>query len=190
MRKITFDIETTNTFSEVGSNNPADLEIALVAIHDSDSGEYSSYLKEDLPRLWPIIERADILIGYNSDHFDIPLLNVLYPGDLTQIRSNDIFREIRAVLGRRLKLDSVAEGTLGKKKIGHGLQSIEWWHRGEIEKVRKYCIEDVRITKELYDYARTHQNLKYMDHGKVVSIPLDTSSWEEATHSSVNQTLF
>ena len=58
-------------------------ELTVVAIHDSETGEYSHYFREDLPKLWPILERADMLIGFNSDTFDIPLLNRYYPGDLS-----------------------------------------------------------------------------------------------------------
>ena len=75
MRKIVFDIETSNLFFDVGTNDPASLELAVVCIYDYERDVYESYLLEDLPKLWPIIEKADMLIGYNSDHFDIPLLN-------------------------------------------------------------------------------------------------------------------
>src|SRR3989344_8631018 len=99
MRKIVFDIETKNFFNDVGKNDPSLLDIALVAIHDSLTDSYSSYLEEDLIKLWPIIEHSDMLIGFNSDHFDIPLLNKYYPGDLTKIKSLDILREIRNSYG-------------------------------------------------------------------------------------------
>src|ERR1700690_2818597 len=112
MRIITFDIETANWLSDTGSNDPADLTIAIVCIHDSQTDSYSSYLESELPQLWPILERTDFLVGFNSDHFDIPLLNKYYPGDLTRIKSIDLMKETHAAMGRRLKLDAVAEGTL------------------------------------------------------------------------------
>ena len=68
MRKITFDIETTNFFTDTGSNDPASLTIACVCIHDSETDTYASYFEEELPKLWPVLEKADMLIGYNSDH--------------------------------------------------------------------------------------------------------------------------
>ena len=71
MRKIVFDIETSNIFSEVGSTNAADLDLALLVIHDSDTDMYSTYTQENLNELWPVIEKADVLIGFNSNHFDI-----------------------------------------------------------------------------------------------------------------------
>src|SRR3989344_1706676 len=138
MRKVVFDIETKNIFQDVGKNDPSLLDLSLIGIHDSKTDEYSSYLEEDLPKLWPIIEQADLLIGYNCDHFDIPLLNKYYQGDLKKIKSLDLLKEIKNVLGRRLKLDSVAEATLGVGKSGNGLDAITWWKNGEIDKIRKY----------------------------------------------------
>jgi len=130
MRIVTFDIETANWMSDVGTSNPTDLTIALVCIHDSETGEYKSFLEPELPQLWKILENIDLLVGYNSDHFDIPLLNKYYPGDLTRIRSLDIMKEVQRVVGRRLRLDAIADGTLGKKKSGDGAQSIKSWRAG------------------------------------------------------------
>jgi len=132
VRKIVFDIETSNTFQQTGSADPAALNLSVICVHDSETDEYTTYLQEELSQLWPLIEKADMLIGYNSDHFDIPLLNKYYPGDLTRIKSLDLLKEIKNSLGRRIKLDSVAESTLGKKKIGHGLEAITWWKNGEM----------------------------------------------------------
>lgn len=177
MRQITFDIETANTLPSFDRGNLAKLELALVGIHDSETNEFSSYTKEELPKLWPILERADMLIGYNSDAFDIPLLNRYYPGDLSSIRSLDLMIEVQKVLGRRLRLQSLAEATLGRGKKGDGLKSIEWWQQGLVDKVREYCIEDVRLTRELYDYAVTHQGLKYKDFKQKREVKIDTTEW-------------
>ena len=189
MRKIVFDIETKNIFQDVGKNDPVLLDLSLIGVYDSETNEYSSYLEEELPKLWPLMEKADMLIGYNSDHFDIPLLNKYYPGDLTQIKRLDLLKEIKNSLGRRLKLDGVAEATLGVGKSGHGLEAITWWKNGEIEKVRKYCLNDVKITKDLYDYALKNGMLKYKDEGEIKEIPLNTKNWEDVGDSSMTHTM-
>jgi DEAD/DEAH box helicase domain-containing protein len=189
MRKIVFDIETKNTFQQVNSNDPVDLDISIVCIHDSETNEYSSYLENELNKLWPILERADMLIGYNSDHFDIPLLNKYYPGDLSTIKSLDIMKEIKNSLGRRMKLDTIAEATLGVNKSGHGLQAITWWKQGEIDKIRQYCLDDVKITKKIYEYALKHGKLKYKDGEKNITIPINTSTWEDKIENSLTHTL-
>ncbi len=189
MRKIFFDIETSNLFQDVGSRDPVALDISIVCIYDSETDLYSSYLQDELKSLWPIIEKADVLIGFNSNHFDIPLLDKYYPGDLTKIRSLDILQEVKESLGRRIGLDALAQATLGKKKIGHGLEAIKWWKNGEIEKVRKYCIEDVKITKELYDYALKNKVVYYLD-GKIKKeIRLKTDHWESGVANTITHTL-
>lgn len=189
MRVVTFDIETSNWMSETGSSDPAALSIALVAIHDSETDAYSSFLESELPQLWKILEKTDVLVGYNSDHFDIPLLNKYYPGDLSKIQSIDLMKEIYAVVGRRLRLDAIAEGTLGERKIGDGSKSLQWWRAGDIEKVRQYCIKDVELTKKIYEHALKFGSVKYRDFGVLKEIKLDTSRWGKNGRSPLTYTM-
>ncbi|HBV00854.1 MAG TPA: hypothetical protein DEF00_00470 [Candidatus Taylorbacteria bacterium] len=189
MRKIVFDIETTNFFTDTGSNDPASLSLACVCVHDSATDAYSSFFEEDLPKLWPILEGADILIGYNSDHFDIPILNKYYPGDLRAIKSIDLMKEIQKALGRRIGLGAIASATLGKKKSADGGLAIQWWRQGEKKKVVDYCIDDVRITKELYDHALRHGKVKYVDGKMPHELLLNTSDWEMKKEHVLTHTL-
>ncbi|MCR4325909.1 MAG: ribonuclease H-like domain-containing protein [Patescibacteria group bacterium] len=175
MRIVTFDIETANWMGAGGG--PENLDIAIVCAHDSETDSYYSFLESELSQLWKILERTDMLVGYNSDHFDIPILNKYYPGDITRIKSLDLMKEIHDVAGRRLKLDAVAEGTLGEKKIGSGAQSLQWWKAGEVDKVREYCLKDVEITKKILDHALEHGMVKYRELGTTREVKLDTSKW-------------
>ncbi len=189
MRKIVFDIETRNIFQEVGSSDPTALDISIVGIYDSETDSYSSYSQEELKDLWPILERADLIIGYYSEHFDLPLLNKYYPGDLSTLKHLDILKEIKKQYGRGMKLDQLAEGTLGTNKSGHGLEAVKWWKTGEVEKIRAYCLDDVRITKEIYDYAMTNQKLMFKEGPQVKDIPLDTSEWEKPSENKLTFSL-
>jgi DEAD/DEAH box helicase domain-containing protein len=179
MRYVVFDIETTGSFD--GPFNPLALELTICCTYDSETKQYESFLKEDLPTLWKKLEHTDLLIGYNSDHFDIPVLNKYYPGDLSRIQSLDLLKEVQNVLGRRIKLDMIAEGTLNSKKSGSGIQAIQWWKEGNIEKLREYCIKDVEITKKIFDYALEKSAIKYKELGKVHDLKLNTSKWLERT---------
>lgn len=189
MRKIVFDIETRNVFGEVGSADPAALDISVVGVYDSETDTYKTYLQEELTQLWPILERADMLIGFYSDNFDIPLLDKYYPGDLTKIKSLDILKEIRKQYGRGMKLDQLAQGTLGLGKSGDGLDAIKWWRAGEIEKLREYCLDDVKITKEIYDYAMQNQKLIFKEGRLLKEIPLNTSEWEKPIENKLTFSL-
>lgn len=190
MKKVVFDVETSNIFSDVGSNDPIDLNISIVGTYDYESDKYRAFLQEELGELWPIMENAEMLVTFNGDHFDIPLLNKYYAGDLFKIKSLDLLKEMQKSAGRRMKLDQIAEGTLGTKKSGNGMDAIKWWRGGEIEKVKNYCLDDVRITKELYDYALKNGKLIFKEGPNLNEVKLDTKDWESLSpQSALNYTL-
>ena len=188
MRIVTFDIETVPPTGETKFEVMTQL-ITVVGVHDSETDLYTAYEVEEFPQLWKIIEQADVLVGYNSDHFDIPILNKYYPGDLTKIKSLDLLKEVYNMLGRRLRLDAIAEGTLGTNKSGNGLDAQVWWRNGEKERVKQYCLKDVEITKKVLDYALENQKLKFKELGKVREVAIDTSDWLKPQESSLTQTL-
>lgn len=189
MRIVTLDLETQNFFQDTGSNDPKSLDVSVVCIHDSLDNSMKSFVYPDFKGLWPILESADGIVTWNGDHFDIPLLNKYYPGDLSKIRSIDLMKEAQAVLGRRLKLDTVAGATLGAAKSGNGVEAVEWWRTKEIDKIIKYCMDDVRLTRELYDFAQKNGHLKYRDGGTIQNIMLNTSPWQQPAMSALTYTL-
>lgn len=189
MNYLIFDLETQNIFSDVGSNDPTDLDISVATIYETDTDTYTTVSIDELATLWPIIERGDALVGYNSNHFDIPLLNKYYPGDLTSLKSIDILEDIKLSLGRRLRLDSVASATVGTKKSADGLQAVRWWREGNIAAIKKYCEQDVKVTKKVFDYAREHGHIKFKDGYRKQEVPLDTSHWEERTDNAMTHSL-
>ncbi|MEN9922190.1 MAG: hypothetical protein RL097_467 [Candidatus Parcubacteria bacterium] len=189
MRYIVFDLETQNIFQEVGSSDPTALDISVATVYDSETDIYTTVTIDEIDQLWPIIEKADALVGYNSNHFDIPLLNKYYPGDLTQIKSIDLLEDIKNALGRRLRLDSVAQATIGAKKSADGLQAVRWWKEGNIKDIKKYCEQDVRVTKEVFEYARKHGHVKFKDGVHKREIVLDTKHWEEKQEIALTHSL-
>ena len=182
MRKLVFDIETKNIFQDVGSNNPADLDISIVGIYDYDTNKYLSFAQEEFPKMWPYFEKADVLITFTGEHFDIPLLNKYYKkagrGDLSTIRSLDVSKEIKKQYGRRMKLDQIAEGTFGINKSGDGFDAVVWWRQGKIDEIKKYCLLDVKITKDVYEFAMKNKKLIFKEGPFLKEIKLDTKHWE------------
>ena len=191
MKGLVFDIETSDVFNNE-KRNPEDLSLAVVAVYSYPDNTYTAYTEETLPDLWEHMRNIDTLIGFNNNHFDTPLLNKYAPMDLIkEYASIDLLESVRQSLGRRIKLDWIAQGTLNTNKSSDGLQAVEWWRQGEKEKVKQYCIDDVRITKEIFDYALKNEELLYSDLGSVHTIPIDTSQWKkEETAESASVGLF
>lgn len=189
MRYVVFDLETQNLFSDVAKNDASLLDLSVACAYDSETQKYHTVSINELETLWPVFEHADALVGYNSNHFDIPLLNKYYPGDLTRIPSIDLLESIRLSFGRRIRLDAVAQATLGVGKSGNGLQAITWWKEGKIDLIKKYCQKDVEITKDVFEYAKKNGHVKYKDGLKVQEIPIDTSSWGQSSGSAMTHAL-
>ena len=189
MRYAIFDLETQNIFTDVDSKEPTALDVSVASLYDTGTETYTTVTIDEIEKLWPIIEKADALVGYNSNHFDIPLLNKYYPGDLTTIKSIDILESIRMSLGRRLRLDSIAEATIGTKKSSNGLQAVRWWREGKIDEIKKYCQQDVKVTKQIFEYALENGKVFYKDGRKKIEIPLDVSSWRDENGASLTHSL-
>lgn len=188
-KEIVFDIETQNSFADVGGALHDKLKVSIICLYDYATGEYSSYLEDELPKLWPKLEHADRLIGYNSKGFDNLVLNSYYTGDLNSFPNLDLLEEIAKTLGFRVKLDDVAHATLGIGKSGHGLQAIEFYRKGEFDKLKKYCLDDVRITKEVYEYGREHGFVSFFDRmGTKRDIAVDFGT-KTAARQPINLTL-
>ncbi|MFH2062936.1 MAG: ribonuclease H-like domain-containing protein [bacterium] len=173
-KEVVLDIETSNSFADVGKYDPSLLKISLVGVYFYETDSYESYLEPDLTKLWPRLEAADRIIGYNLLGFDYPVMNTYYPGDFMQFPTLDIMKDIEKVVGFRVKLDDVAHETLGEGKSGNGLQAIEFFRRGEIDKLRDYCLQDVKVTKEVYEFGLKNGLVKFRDRmGRVMTPAVD-----------------
>ena len=188
-KEIVLDIETKNTFQDVGVYDPTKLSISVIGVYFYENDEYRAYEEDEFSELWPRLERCERIIGYNSKSFDLPIMNNYYAGDFLQFPNLDILEEIEKALGFRLKLDDVAAASIGHGKSGHGLQAVEWWKQGEKEKVKKYCLDDVRVTKEVYEYGQKYNALAYIDRlGVRKGIPVDFCRKVQAA-PSINLTM-
>lgn len=165
---IVLDIETQDTFADVGSYDPSKLSVSLVGIWRSDTDAFEVYMEDQLSDLFALMEQADCIVGFNSISFDMGCLNRYYAGDLLQIPQLDLMVKIQDVLGHRVKLDSVAHATLGIGKSGDGLDAVRYWRNGEIEKLKKYCLDDVKVTRDVYFYGRDKGFVKVPDRQGIV----------------------
>ncbi len=157
MLQVILDVETKQTFGDVGGFFPDRLGVSFVGVNVrtrfGEKGEMHSFFENDLEKLFPLLEKADVLVGYNIDGFDIPALAPYYTGDIETFPTLDLMDRIKDSFGHRIKLDSVAKETLGKGKIGDGLDAIEYYRTNQLEKLEKYGLQDVIVTRDIYDYG-------------------------------------
>jgi DEAD/DEAH box helicase domain-containing protein len=182
--EIVLDIETYGDLKDMSK-----MKITVVSIYDYATDAYYSFDENQLSNLWTRLEKASRLIGYNSEHFDIPILNRYYAGDLFIIPHLDLLKVIKESAGSRYKLNDIAKATLQMEKLSDGIQAGKWYEEGKIDEIKKYCEQDVKITKEIYEFGKKNKMIYYPTlTGTVMPIPVDFEMPKINTFSHNQQT--
>ncbi|MFH1138232.1 MAG: DEAD/DEAH box helicase [Pseudomonadota bacterium] len=174
-RLMVFDLETRRSAAEVGGWGKTHLMgLAAGVVYDAADDRYYSYEERQAGNLVEKLLQADLIIGFNHLGFDYGVLSAYTPKDLKARPNLDLLQEIYRVLGRRIGLGALGETTLGRPKTADGLQSLEWVKEGRLDLVMQYCREDVRLTWDLFVFARENGYLLYEDKmGRRLRIPLE-----------------
>ncbi len=176
LKKIVIDLETQKSFQDVGGRGKNHLlKVSVAVIYDYTTGKYTSFEEHEIPKLSPILQSADQIIGYNIKDFDFEVIQPYLNFNIFEVPYLDILEEIEKVLQHRIKLEVVAQGTLGTGKSGNGLEAILYYQNGRMDLLKKYCTDDVKITKQVYDYALKNGKLLYKDFFKTKEISLKIS---------------
>ncbi len=178
MKDVVFDIETEREFREVGGKeNMHLLGVSVVGVYRYADDSLVAYEKEELPLLESVFKDAR-LVGFNSKHFDVPVLAPHLSFDIYALEHLDLMTGIEQSLGFRVSLDNLCRATLGKGKSAVGLDAIRWWRSGQKEKVKEYCLADVELTRDLYEFGKKHDFVfcDTRDKGRV-KVPV---MWREA----------
>ncbi|MBU1233709.1 MAG: DEAD/DEAH box helicase [Proteobacteria bacterium] len=178
-----FDLETKYSAQEVGGwHNAHKMGISVAVVYDSRLGDFVTYLEEETDRLLEHLNRLELVVGFNNRRFDNRVLGAYTSLDLSKMPILDLLEVVHERLGYRLSLDRLAHHTLGTKKSADGLQALEWYRQGEIEKICRYCRLDVAITRDLLFYGLEYGCFLFQNKaGKVVRLPVDLGKVISAT---------
>lgn len=151
---LVIDIETQRLVQEVGGwDNVEKLGVSVACAYDSRTNRFLSFLENELKDLFRLCEER-LVVGYNIRGFDLPVL-APYGLEAAALDVFDIMYDLETLTRQRfLKLEAVARGTLKTGKIADGLQAVEWWKSGMIDKIIEYCQQDVKITLEIFEFGR------------------------------------
>jgi len=163
MNIVYFDLETQKLFEDVGGRTGiAKLGLACGVTWSTARNDFAVYWEKDAAALVAELKAADRVVGFNILNFDYEVLKPYAPNEnFRAFRSADMLADIFKILGFRLSLDSLAKATLGATKTADGLQSVEWYRNGELDKVAEYCKADVDITRRVYEFGRDNGFVYY-----------------------------
>lgn len=172
--EVIFDLETKKLFNEISTNDPTDLGVSIVSVYKRSldnnfqeiEGKMHSFWDKDISKMWGLFEAVDRVIGFNTLKFDIPALKTYAPFPFSKLNHFDIMQKIKDVLGHRISLDAISRETLNREKMDIGIKAVYYWQQGDqesLKKLKKYCEDDVLITRNVYDFGLKEGYLKYTD---------------------------
>ncbi len=163
MNYVFFDLETQNLFEDVGGReNVEKLRVACAVTWSAQRGDFAVYWENDVPSLIKELMTATKIVGFNLRGFDYLVLQPYSPETrFSNLPTLDLFLDLQKILGFRISLDSIASATLGEAKTADGVQSVQWFRAGELNKVAEYCKADVDITRRIYEFGRDHGHIFY-----------------------------
>jgi DEAD/DEAH box helicase domain-containing protein len=163
-RILFFDLETQKLAQEVGGwNNCHLMRISVAVIYDSIEKQFYTYTEDKIDEMLKRFKVADLIVGFNTKGFDYKVLGAYSSINLYELPSFDIMEDLYKRLGFRLGLDNLAKETVNKGKSADGLKAVEWFKKGDLESIKKYCIQDVAATRDIFYYGIEKGHLFYRD---------------------------
>jgi len=165
-RILYLDLETQKTAQEVGGwRNSHLMRISVAVLFDSIRNDFLIFQEDRVDDLLTHLKTGDLIVGFNIKRFDYKVLGAYSEQNLSDLPTFDILEDVYRRLGFRLGLDHLATETLNKGKTADGLQAVEWFRKGEMEKLTEYCRDDVAATRDLFLYGIENGHLIYRKKG-------------------------
>jgi len=188
---LVIDIETKNTFYDVGGQaNISDLDMSLACVYSYGKDSYLSFWENETEELGQMLKDAALIVGFSINRFDLPVLNKYFSFSTKALKRVDLLEEIEMSVGKRIGLDLLAKTNLGVGKTHGSLDAVKFWNERNLKELEEYCRNDVKVTKELYDLARTQKYLMMPERGTDNLIRINLDFDEKIREATAENTLF
>lgn len=145
-----------------GWQDHANMGVSVTGVYDYLEDRYRVFLDDNKDEFDTLLNmRGPLCVGFNNIPFDNALLVASdWPCPNDSI-CYDLLRETWAAAGLGVQfnfkthggfgLDAMCECNFGTKKSGNGAFAPVLWQQGKRGEVIDYCLNDVRLTKQLFD---------------------------------------
>lgn len=136
-----------------GWGDHAGMGISVISVYDYKDGFPRVFMEDNFHELFEMMEKADIIAGFNSKHFDNKLVaahGYVVPDEKTF----DLYLEIKEAAGahkyaKGYNLDNCCAVNLGYQKSGDGELAPKLWQQGKTGTVVNYALRDIILSQKL-----------------------------------------
>lgn len=164
-----------------GWHDHANMGISVIGVYDYANDRYRVFCDDNKAAFVSLVKERELCIGFNSIPFDNSVINVTQDwGTMVEEKCYDLLREMWLAAGLPAAftpeknagygLDATCEKNFGLKKTGNGAYAPALWQRGRIGDVIDYCLNDVMLTKRMFDYVRVGAPIKDPKTGALLTL--------------------
>src|SRR5712692_4659352 len=170
-RTVVLDLETVS-LDPANSKGALDASTGRIVceglLFDDGKGQNEQAIVEEdesklLAKLWELLKPSDVIVGHNVLEFDLLFLKQRsWIQNIRPTRSLDLrkYYTLDAIdtmqlwtnwgFKKGISLDDLANALGLGQKTGHGTDVAHWWAARDFESIKRYCMEDVRLTYRVY----------------------------------------
>ncbi len=172
MNYINFDLETYSP-SDLNHIDTSEFRISVAGCYVSWIDEYIAFLEPEMNDFVNLLSQADLVVGYNIVGFDLPVLQKYTTYNALDLPIYDLLAEVEKTLGHRLRLDDICKATFNNDTKTDTYSVYKNYHKeGKWLELIDYCMNDVRLTEQLFQRVLNNQDLNYFDLHKKMSFNL------------------
>lgn len=160
--------------------SPRGLGVSLSVLYEFRRDRFLVFGPDDCGQLAQRLLVADLVSGHNILRWDLPLL---WDADFDGFRAGAAFRQLSSRAGDLIRrvclgmqgvpdavsdmhvlwtLDALAQGTLGKRRVGTGVEAGKFLAEGNWPAAVSYALDDCTLVRDLCSFADRYG---YLIHG-------------------------
>lgn len=169
-----------------GWGDHANMGVSVIGAYSYQQDRYRVFCKDNFEEFGELFRASDLAVGFNNIGFDDKLIaasNIFFDENLMRfgaVPRYDILSEVWVAAGLKptwsgpasagFSLDAICRCTLGETKTGNGALAPIHWQRGKIGSVIDYCLQDIKLTKRLFDLVLAGEVIENPKNGYALTL--------------------
>lgn len=144
--------------------------ISVICAYDYGTDKYHVFMEDNFDSFTTLVDNAYMVVGWNNINFDDNLVSAVIPeaGQIIKSKSWDLLRAVWEASGLDpmtydqhhdgYGLGQMSHVNFSMVKSGYGALAPVDWQKGKRGIVIDYCLNDVYLTKRLFDIGVVNPN--------------------------------